>query len=166
MVVRAGTVRRDPSVPTSTPAEPVKALDDEDRLRDFRSGDAMGCQRIVMIGFCMGGMYVHKASADPRFERLVSFYGMIQPPKTGARTATASLDGAMSSIASCALRSSASRCAYAAGRCRRLEAVGVIVARYPEAEHGFVHDPASPAHRPDDGRRGGVPATGWRSSEP
>jgi len=26
----------------------------------------------------------------------------------------------------------------------------VEIAFYPEAEHGFAHDPARPAHRPDD----------------
>jgi carboxymethylenebutenolidase len=32
----------------------------------------------------------------------------------------------------------------------------VEVVVYPEAEHGFVHDPARPAHRPDDA------ADAWR----
>jgi dienelactone hydrolase len=31
-----------------------------------------------------------------------------------------------------------------------LAATGVHVVRYPEAEHGFAHDPSRPAHRPDD----------------
>jgi carboxymethylenebutenolidase len=26
----------------------------------------------------------------------------------------------------------------------------VEIAFYPEAEHGFVHDPSRPSHRPDD----------------
>ena len=42
-----------------------------------------------------------------------------------------------------------------------LEAVGVIVARYPEAEHGFVHDPARPAHRPDDGAADAAACRDW-----
>ena len=32
----------------------------------------------------------------------------------------------------------------------RLQAAGVTVASYRDAEHGFVHDPDRPAHRPDD----------------
>jgi carboxymethylenebutenolidase len=32
----------------------------------------------------------------------------------------------------------------------RLEAAGARVVRYEGAEHGFVHDPGRPAHRPDD----------------
>jgi carboxymethylenebutenolidase len=31
-----------------------------------------------------------------------------------------------------------------------LEAAGVEVVRYEDADHGFVHDPSRPAHRPDD----------------
>ena len=40
----------------------------------------------------------------------------------------------------------------------RLRAVGdhVEVVVYPEADHGFVHDPDRPSHRPDDA------ADAWR----
>jgi carboxymethylenebutenolidase len=31
-----------------------------------------------------------------------------------------------------------------------LEALGATVVRYEGADHGFVHDPDRPAHRPDD----------------
>jgi carboxymethylenebutenolidase len=31
-----------------------------------------------------------------------------------------------------------------------LAATGAQVVRYPEADHGFVHDASRPAHRPDD----------------
>ncbi|MFM7064086.1 MAG: dienelactone hydrolase family protein [Actinomycetes bacterium] len=31
-----------------------------------------------------------------------------------------------------------------------LEQAGVTVVRYEGADHGFVHDPSRPAHRPDD----------------
>ena len=37
-----------------------------------------------------------------------------------------------------------------------LEAAGVEVVRYEDADHGFVHDPSRPAHRPDDA------ADAWR----
>jgi carboxymethylenebutenolidase len=36
------------------------------------------------------------------------------------------------------------------------ELENVTVVRYPGAEHGFVHDPDRPAHRPDDA------ADAWR----
>ena len=31
-----------------------------------------------------------------------------------------------------------------------LEATGVHVVRYPDAEHGFAHDASRPAHRAED----------------
>ena len=31
-----------------------------------------------------------------------------------------------------------------------LRATGAEVVVYPDADHGFVHDPERPAHRPDD----------------
>jgi carboxymethylenebutenolidase len=37
-----------------------------------------------------------------------------------------------------------------------LEAAKVEVVRYEGADHGFVHDPTRPAHRPDDA------ADAWR----
>ena len=37
-----------------------------------------------------------------------------------------------------------------------LEAIGAVVVRYEGADHGFVHDPSRPAHRPDDA------ADAWR----
>ena len=41
----------------------VSDLDDDVHLRDLLEGaDATGCDRIGLIGFCMGGMYCFKAS--------------------------------------------------------------------------------------------------------
>ena len=107
----------------------VKTLEDDDRLRDFReAADATGCERIVMIGFCMGGMYVHKSSVDAsRVLAIIGEQDSYTPP----------------------------------GDVDALEAIGAIVARYPEAEHGFVHDPDRPAHRPDDAADAWQRARDW-----
>ena len=43
-----------------------------------------------------------------------------------------------------------------AGDVDDLEATGAEVHRYPEGEHGFVHDPSRPTHRADDA------ADAWR----
>ena len=43
--------------------------------------DATGCERVGLIGFCMGGMYALKAAGLGRFARVVSFYGMIRVPR-------------------------------------------------------------------------------------
>jgi carboxymethylenebutenolidase len=131
----------------------VKDLIDAERLRDLgEAADATGCGRTVMIGFCMGGMYVHKAAADERFERLVSFYGMIRvPAEWQAAGQGEPLDALASTDASRVLAIIGELDPYTPpGDVDALEAVGAVVARYPDAEHGFVHDPNRPAHRADD----------------
>ena len=36
---------------------------------------------VSVLGFCMGGMYALKAAATDRFDRAVSFYGMVRVPE-------------------------------------------------------------------------------------
>jgi carboxymethylenebutenolidase len=45
-----------------------------------------------------------------------------------------------------------------------LQATGATVVRYPEAEHGFAHDPNRPAHRPDDAADAFEHARQWLQS--
>ena len=45
-----------------------------------------------------------------------------------------------------------------------LEATGVTVVRYPDAEHGFAHDANRPAHRPDDAADAFARAREWLTS--
>jgi dienelactone hydrolase len=42
-----------------------------------------------------------------------------------------------------------------------LAATGVTVVRYAEAEHGFAHDAARPAHRPADAADAFARAYAW-----
>jgi carboxymethylenebutenolidase len=42
-----------------------------------------------------------------------------------------------------------------------LEGAGATVLRYEGAEHGFVHDPARPAHRADDAADAWRRVTAW-----
>jgi dienelactone hydrolase len=142
----------------------VKDLADADRLRDFReAADATSCSRVVMIGFCMGGMYVHKAAADDRFERLVSFYGMIRVPDDWRSPGQGEPLAALASTdASRVLAIIGEVDPYTPpGDVDALEAVGVVVARYPEADHGFVHDANRPTHRPDDAADAWQRARAW-----
>ena len=115
------------------------------------AADHLGVEPVAVIGFCQGGAWAFKASATGRFDRAVAFYGMIRVP-------WASDDHGQPIDA-------LSR----SGRCPVLAIVGgldaftppddvdalaalpdVEIARYPEAEHGFVHDPERPTHRADD----------------
>jgi carboxymethylenebutenolidase len=131
----------------------VPAKRDDDALRDLvEAADATGCERVGLIGFCMGGMYVLKAAALGRFDRIVSFYGMIRLPEAwrGAGQ-TEPLDSLARPGGSPVLAIIGERDPYTPpGDVAALEFAGATVVRYPEADHGFVHDPSRPAHRPED----------------
>lgn len=131
----------------------VPSIDDAAHLRDLLEGaDATGVPRVGLLGFCLGGMYCHKAGRSDRFARIVSFYGMIRVPEAWrsstqgeplAHLAAGHPDRVLAIIGE--------RDHYTPpADVDALEAAGVSVVRYPDAEHGFAHDSARPAHRADD----------------
>ncbi len=117
-----------------------------------QAADATGMHTVGILGFCMGGMWALKASATGRFHRAVSFYGMIRMPEQWRSDTQAD----------------AIEFATAPGACPVLELVGTVdpfvplddiadlqaadaeVVIYEGADHGFVHDPSRPTHRPED----------------
>jgi carboxymethylenebutenolidase len=131
----------------------VSTLDDDIHLRDLiEAADATGCDRVGLLGFCMGGMYCFKSARTDRFARVASFYGMIRLPEawTGPNQgeplehlAAGRSDRVLAIIGELDTYTPPDDVAA-------LEAAGVNVVRYPEAEHGFAHAPDRPAHRPDD----------------
>ena len=131
----------------------VSTLDDDIHLRDLiEAADATGCDRVGLLGFCMGGMYCFKSARTDRFARVASFYGMIRLPEawTGPNQgeplehlAAGRPDRVLAIIGELDTYTPPDDVAA-------LEAAGVNVVRYPEAEHGFAHAPDRPAHRPDD----------------
>lgn len=134
-------------------AEALKALDDDTLLGDaVATADATGCDTVALIGFCMGGMYALKAAATDRFDRIGAFYGMTTVPDDWS--------GPGQGQPLEALRHKGdTRVMAVVGTAdawtppedvKRLEDLGVEVIRYEGAEHGFVHDPSRPTHRPDD----------------
>jgi dienelactone hydrolase len=69
----------------------VPNLDDEVHLRDLsEAAEATECERVGLLGFCMGGMYCFKAARSDRFVKIASFYGMIHLPMDGWGPARAS----------------------------------------------------------------------------
>jgi dienelactone hydrolase len=131
----------------------ASALSDADVLRDMvEAADATSAANAAAIGFCMGGMYVLKAASTRRFNRLVSFYGMIRVPDDwrgeGQGEPLGHLEvGDPSSV----LAVIGTADPYTPpGQVEMLTAAGVSIAAYEGAEHGFVHDPSRPAHRPAD----------------
>lgn len=138
--------------------------DDDRILADaLAAADATGCERVGLIGFCMGGMYALKAAKIGRFDRIVAFYGMIRIPENWRAPGQGEpLD------------------ALAQGDPRRvlaiigtadpmtppddveaLAATGATVVRYEGADHGFVHDPERPVHRPADAADAWARAVAW-----
>jgi dienelactone hydrolase len=143
----------------------VAARHDDDHLRDLIEGaGATGAERVGLIGFCMGGMYVLKAARADRFSKLVSFYGMIRVPADWRS------EGQGEPLDYLASARHPNRVLALIGEqdsytppedVEALAATGVTVVLYPDAEHGFAHDPARPAHRPDDAADAFARAREW-----
>jgi len=139
----------------------VKDLDDGEQM-DMLSAAADllvvedDVPRVSVLGFCMGGHYVFKAASIGRFDAAVAFYGMLRTPEAWAgpghrieplavaehmcpTLAIFGTNDPWTPIADI----DALRTAWA-GRtdCEIITVEG--------GEHGFVHDPERPVHRPDD----------------
>lgn len=145
----------------------VPNLDDASQLRDLEeAADATGCDRVGLLGFCMGGMYCFKAARSDRFAKIVSFYGMIRLPEAWSGPAQGEpLDHLAAGHADRVLAIIGERDTYTPpGDVRALEEAGVDVVRYPDAEHGFAHAPDRPSHRPDDAADAFIRAHSWLSA--
>ena len=135
---------------------------DDDRLLGDLTDAArhLGTDQVGCIGFCMGGMYALKAASTGAFSRICSFYGMVRVPEAwqgpGQGEPLDHLSRAPKATKVMAVIGG--RDTYTPpDDVAALKAAGGDIAFYPEAEHGFVHDPSRPAHRPDDA------ADAWRS---
>jgi carboxymethylenebutenolidase len=145
-------------LPIEDRLEQVGSLDDTRVLGDLaEAADATGVDAVGVVGFCLGGMYVLKAATTGRFDRAVAFYGMIRLPE-GWRSPTQAEPLELLDRGHCpTLAIVGTDDPYTPpDDVLALEAAGVSVVRYEGAEHGFVHDPSRPAHRPDDA------ADAWR----
>ncbi|MGH9228403.1 MAG: dienelactone hydrolase family protein [Acidimicrobiales bacterium] len=135
------------------------SLDDARILGDATAAaDATECDAVAVIGFCMGGMYTLKAAGTGRFDRAAAFYGMARVPEQWRGPAQGEPLDAVASPRCCpilAIVGTADPWVPPADA-EALEAAGIEVVRYEGADHGFVHDPTRPAHRPDDA------ADAWR----
>ncbi len=144
----------------------VRELDDDLQLGDLARAaeyvsDADRVVEMFVMGFCMGGLQTLKAAATSTFERAVAFYGMIRLPDDWRgprlREPLASAKDACSTLAifggkdAYTPESDIDALRRAWGSRPDCE---VVV--YPDADHGFVHVPERPGHRPDDA------ADAWR----
>ncbi len=110
---------------------------------------------VAVMGFCMGGMYALKAAASGRFDRAVAFYGMVRLPEGWRGPGQGEpIDTAADVCPTLGIFGDADPFVPAAD----VDALREVwagradceVVVYPGADHGFVHDPERPAHRPDD----------------
>jgi carboxymethylenebutenolidase len=146
--------------------ERMRDRDDSAQLADLtRAADhlrgADGVDAVAILGFCMGGMYTLKAAATGAFDRAVVFYGMIRlPPEWRGPRQAEPLDTVAGACPTLAIFGDADPWTPVAD----VDALRAAWAGHPEheivvypgADHGFVHDPSRPAHRPDDA------ADAWR----
>jgi carboxymethylenebutenolidase len=139
--------------------ESVGSIDDAAFLADLvAAADLLEVEPVGVIGFCMGGMFTFKAAGTGRFHRAVGFYGMIRVPEQWRGPNTIEPLDAVTSAQACPTLAIIGGVDpwTPAEDVAALEAAGVEVVRYPEADHGFAHDPTRPGHRPEDA------ADAWR----
>jgi carboxymethylenebutenolidase len=132
----------------------VPTLDDERVVGDLiAAANATGCDRVGILGFCMGGMYTLKAAASGRFDAAAAFYGMIRLPVAWRGQHQGEPLEALAKSTCPLLAIVGGKDPYTPSEdvaALRETSDRITVVEYPEAEHGFVHDPARPAHRPQD----------------
>jgi dienelactone hydrolase len=131
----------------------VPGLDDRSHLRDLHeAADALGTERVGLMGFCMGGMFCFKSAVSNRFARIASFYGMIRLPDAWrSPTQGEPLEYLAQGDASKVLAIIGTKDSYTPPTdVMALRATGCTVVEYQDAEHGFAHDASRPAHRRDD----------------
>jgi len=131
----------------------LRSIDDARLLGDaVAAANLTGRSDAGLIGFCMGGMYALKAAALDRFDAVVGCYGMIRVPAAWTGP------GQGQPLDAVARRGDTEVMAIVGtvdawtppAEVDALEAAGATVVRYEGADHGFVHDPSRPAHRPED----------------
>lgn len=146
------------SLPLEDRFAEVPQVDEHARIADaVAAADACGVEPVAVAGFCMGGMYAFKCAASGRFDRAVGFYGMVRlPPDWVGPNQSDAIDFvARSGIPVMGIFGTDDPyCPLA--HIDELEATGAAVVRYGGAEHGFIHDPGRPTHRPADA------ADAWR----
>jgi len=113
-----------------------------------------GVDRVAVLGFCLGGMYAYKAASSKQFDRAVSFYGMIRIPTAWRGAGQREPLTLLAEPGTCPVLSiiGAQDPYTPPADVAELKKFGSLVTPvvFPDAEHGFVHDPDRPAHRPAD----------------
>jgi dienelactone hydrolase len=147
------------------------ALDDDLQLGDLSAAADLlviedDVARVGVLGFCMGGFYTFKAAATDRFDAAVAFYGMLRVPDgwrgPGQRDPLDTIDEVCPTLA---VFGSADHFTppddIDALRGKWAERRDCEIVVIDGADHGFVHAPDRPVHRPDDAARLWTRALEW-----
>lgn len=133
----------------------AKQLNDEDKIADIlAAAQRTGCDTVHLVGFCMGGMYALKAAVEDRFTKAVSFYGMIRVPKQWKSKGQGEpLDLLADRAAMHVMHIAGDNDMWVPVEdIEELKKLGATTHVYKGAEHGFVHDPERPAHKPKEAK--------------
>lgn len=142
----------------------VTNLDDDKHLADLEAAaDMLGVAHVGLMGFCMGGMYCFNSVRSATFAKIASFYGMIRLPEYWRSPSHREpLDYLRAGDAGKVLAIIGTKDPYTpADDVAALRATGAVVREYAQADHGFAHDAARPAHRADDARDAFDAARAW-----
>lgn len=129
-------------------------LDDTAMIANLvAAAHVLAAERTAILGFCMGGMLTFKAAGTGRFDRAVGFYGMLRTPAPWRSATTVEPLDQLARPEACPVLGVFGGVdhwtpAEDIEAARALANVEAVI--YPDADHGFVHDPARPAHRPAD----------------
>lgn len=141
----------------------VSGLRDADQLGDLEAAANMlvvedDVANIGVLGFCMGGMYALQAAKLERFDASVAMYGMIRVPEAWCGPGVGEpLENIGDAVRTLAIFGSLDPWTppedIATLRSAWHDRPDCEVVVIDGAEHGFVHAPERPAHRPDDAAR-------------
>ena len=133
----------------------AKELNDEEVLADVEAALSLleNPQQYGVIGFCMGGMYTLKSMASGLAQKGVGFYPQIKVPDTwkgpGQKEPLELLQN--SNFAKDTMAVIGTIDDYTPPEdVDALRSLGAEIAQYEDCDHGFVHDPDRPAHKPQE----------------
>lgn len=129
----------------------VAQFTDQDKLDELEAAAGLlSSGPVALAGFCLGGMYALKASARPRFDAIVAFYGMVRLPGHWQAPGQAEPLDCLAGPERVLAIAGEGDPLIAAADLAALRAAGVRTLTFPQAGHAFAHDPSLPSYRAAD----------------
>ncbi|MGB2758010.1 MAG: dienelactone hydrolase family protein [Acidimicrobiia bacterium] len=138
----------------------ISHLDDEELMGDLESAATFlitedDVAEVAVLGFCYGGHQAFKAAATDDFDRAVAFYGMVHAPEHWQGPTRTDPMAAIGDVCPTLAIFGDHDTFVPNEHVEELRSAwsgrnDCQIQVYPGAEHGFIHDPARPAHLPED----------------